>query len=97
VAQMVTFSPEQVQANAISPERRSQLEAIMPGMSESLDVEIGRWAPLVTYGFYGLIILLSIAFQGGMAFYYFTRKKTIDAFNEHTAPWVRRIFTETGL
>jgi hypothetical protein len=97
VAQMVAFSPEQAQSNAISPGVRSQLDVITPGLSETLDVEIERWALLVTYGFYGLIILLSVVFQGGMAFYYFTRKRTIEAFNEQTAPWVRRVFTETWL
>ncbi|MCP4606645.1 MAG: hypothetical protein GY847_40085 [Proteobacteria bacterium] len=96
VVQMVVFSPEQAQTEAISPEVRSQLDAMMPGMSEAVDAEIGHWAPLVTYGFYGLIILLSLVFQAGMALYYFTRKRYIEAFNEQTPKWVRRVFTETG-
>jgi hypothetical protein len=95
LTQMVTFSSEQAKAAAISPEVRSQLAAL-PSMAKAIDSGIDRLVPLATYGLYGLIILLSAAFQGGMAAYYFTRRRHLEAFNTQTPPWVRRVFVETA-
>jgi hypothetical protein len=92
--QMVSFSPEQVKAAALSPEVRAQLGSL-PNLEE-LDRQIERFAPLVTYGLYGLIILLSIGFQGGMAVYYFSRRRHLELFRQSTPEWVRQIFIETG-
>ena len=94
LAQMAAFSPEQARAAAISPEVRAQL-ANLPSMAKAIDSDIDRLAPLATYGFYGLVIVLSIAFQGGLARYYFTRRRHLEAFNAQTPPWIRRLFAET--
>lgn len=91
--QMLTFSPEEVKAAALSPETRAQLNAA-PDMARDIDRMIEQWAPLVTYGFYSLVIVLSIFFQGGMALYYFTRRKWLEAFQRQTPPWVRRLLVE---
>ena len=93
VVQMVGFSPAQAKAAAISPEVRSQLNG-MPSMAKAIDSQIDRWAPLLTYGFYGLVIVVSLIFQGGMALYYFTRTRHLAAFNSRTPPWVRRVVIE---
>ena len=95
VIQMALFSPEQAKDAAFSPEVRSQLASV-PGMEQDIYGLIERWAPLMIYGFYGLIIVLSVFFQGGMALYYFTRKHHLEAFNKQTPPWIRRLFIETG-
>lgn len=87
--QMLTFSTD----HALSPEVRSQLGG-MP--TKEIDQIIEQWAPLVTYGFYGLVMLLSVGCQGGLALYYFTRRRRVEAFTCQTAEWVRRLFTETG-
>jgi len=93
--QMAAFSPEAVQAAALSPEVRAQLNA-MPQMVRSIDNLVLRWAPIITYGFYSLIIGLSVCFQGGMALYYFTRRKHVERFNRATPAWIRRLFVEMG-
>ena len=93
--QMATFSPEQIKAAAVSPEFRAQLDA-MPSFAQSIDAGIDRWAPLVAYGFFGLVIVVSVVFQGGLATYYFTRRRHLNAYITHTPPWVRRVFIETG-
>jgi hypothetical protein len=90
--QMLTFSTEAAKAEALSPEVRAQLNE-MPEMAGSIDSIIEKWAPLVTYGFYGLVIVLSILFQGGMAWYYFSRRKFLEAFQRQPA-WVRRLLVE---
>ena len=91
--QMLTFSAEEIRAAALSPEFRAQLGA-MPDMEREIDRNIEQWAPLVTYGFYSLVIVLSVLFQGGLALYYFTRQKFLDAFQRGTPPWVRRLLVE---
>jgi hypothetical protein len=57
---------------------------------------IGHMATMLTQGFYALVALLAVIFQGGMAAYYFTRRKHVEAFNAQTPAWIRRVFTETG-
>jgi type IV secretory pathway TrbD component len=95
VVQMATFSPEKAKAVAVSPEVRSQLAAL-PNMEKAIDGAVERLAPLVTYGLYGLVIVLSAIFQGGLAAYYFTRRRHLEAFNSRTPQWVRRLFIEAG-
>jgi hypothetical protein len=94
LAQMIMFSPDKIKADALSPEVRSQLTAL-PDMQRAIDGEIDRYAPLVTYGFYGLVIVLSVLFQGGLALYYFNRKKRLVEFHTKTPDWVRRVVVET--
>jgi hypothetical protein len=93
LVQAATFTTEDAKAAAISPEARAQLAA-MPDMARSIDGLIDRWAPLLTYGFYSLVAVLSICCQGGMALYYFTRRRHIEAFNRRTPAWIRRLFVE---
>jgi hypothetical protein len=90
VAQMALFTPESIKVAAISPEARSQLHSL-PGMEKSIDKQIERFAPLVMYGFYGLVIVLSTLSQGGLALYYFTRRKRIERFHGSTPGWARRV------
>ncbi|MCO8124683.1 hypothetical protein NHH03_23290 [Stieleria sp. TO1_6] len=40
-------------------------------------------------GFYATVIALTVIFQGGNAFYYFTRRKYIVAYREQTPQWVQ--------
>jgi hypothetical protein len=40
-------------------------------------------------GFYGLVILLTVIFQGGNAYYYFTRRRHIESYVRDTPAWVR--------
>jgi hypothetical protein len=94
IIQMIAASPEALKAEAISPEFRSQMSQ-MPGMLNDTDALIGQWGPLLMRGFYLLIIVLSIGFQGGLALYYHTRRKYVDAYNRQPE-WVRRLLAETG-
>ena len=91
--QMLSFSTEDAKAAALSPEVRAQLSA-MPDMALAIDANIEQWAPLITYGFYSLVIVVSIFFQGGMALYYWTRRRHLEAFARQTPPWVRRLLVE---
>lgn len=87
--QMLTFSNADT---LVSPELRSQL-AQLPGLEQ----DITHWAPIVTYGFYSIVIVLSIAAQGGLALYYFTRRPYLETLQRTTPPWVQRLFTELGV
>lgn len=93
--QIVDFSPAQAKAAALSPEARAQMAA-MPQMLHSIDGQIDRWSRVLTYGFYGLVIVLSIACQGGLAWYYYSRRRHIDEFNRTTPLWIRRVLNEAG-
>lgn len=95
VIQMATFSTEQIKDSALSPEVRSQM-ASLPSMDKAINGTIDRLAPLVTYGFYGLVIVLGGMFQGGLAAYYFTRRRRLEAFRSQTPQWIQRLFIETG-
>jgi hypothetical protein len=43
------------------------------------------------FAFYGLVALLSVAFQGGNAWYYFSRRKYVQACLNETPAWVREL------
>jgi hypothetical protein len=88
--QLITFTPEKARAAALSPEAWSQLEAMPDTMKD-----IHKWMALATYGFYGLLAVLSILSQGGLSLYYYTRRRHLESFHRQTPPWVRRLFTET--
>ncbi|RPI60832.1 MAG: hypothetical protein EHM48_06605 [Planctomycetaceae bacterium] len=94
VVQMLTFSTGAIKDAAISPEFRSELGG-MTSVDKTIDSQIDRYAPMFYYGFYGLVIFVSILSQGGMALYYFTRRRHIEAFNAQTPQWVRQLLTET--
>lgn len=90
LVQMLSFSP----SAALSAEVRSQL-ADLPNLQASVS-DIDHLAMLVTYGFYGLVIVASVLSQGGLAVYYFTRRSPLEAYNRQTPPWIRRLLTETS-
>jgi hypothetical protein len=92
-AQMGSLSGQDFKNFVISQDFRSQLSAL-PDMQKLAD-SIDHWAPLVINGIFGLVIVLSCFYQGGMAAYYFTRKKHIDKFNRLTPLWVKRLLIET--
>ena len=91
--QMLTFSGAQARDAMISPELQSQL-AMLPSLQHDVEGQIEYWAPLVTYGLYSLVIVLSAAFQGGLASYYFSRKRHLEALTQNTPAWIQRLFTE---
>jgi hypothetical protein len=93
VAQMVSFSSQDLKDAIMSPDFRSQLSAL-PDMQKYTD-QADRLAPMIAYGFYSLVIVLSCFFQGGLAGYYFTRRKHIETFNRQTPPWIRRLLIDT--
>jgi hypothetical protein len=95
VIQMLTFSPAAARAALLSPEVVSQLRDL-PGMDQAL-ADIERSAPTMVYGFYSLVILLSVCAQGGMALYYVTRRRHVEAFRRETPEWILRLFIELGM
>jgi len=73
----------------LTPDVRSQLSQV-PGMAASIESLV----PLAVYSFYGLIILLSVTFQGSLAWYYFTRRRHLEQLRHSTPAWIRRLFDE---
>lgn len=96
VTQMLTFSAAATESSLLPADVRSQLSQLQGGDLE-LDRQLRVWAPLAAYGFYSLVILLSLCFQGGLAVYYFTRKRHLRAFEAATPAWVQRLFGELGV
>lgn len=64
---------------ATSPEAR---ELVAPG------VDIDSLVKLFVVLFYGLVVVLSVVFQGANAWYYFSRRKTVEAYLRETPDWV---------
>jgi hypothetical protein len=50
----------------------------------------------IVVAFYGLVILLSVIFQGANAYYYFTRRKYVEAYLDETPTWVRELQRATS-
>ncbi len=50
--------------------------------------------PMLVNGFYLLVIVLSLAYCGGLALYYYTRRRHVEAFVRETPDWVRRQLLE---
>lgn len=46
--------------------------------------------------FYGVVILLSVVFQGGNAWYYFTRRRVVEEYLRETPDWVVDLQRLTG-
>jgi hypothetical protein len=92
VIQMLTFSP----TTLVSPEMQTQLGQL-EGAGSDIQQMLRAWAPLATYGFYSLVISLSLCFQGGLAAYYLTRRRHLRAMQAATPSWVLRLFREMGV
>ena len=88
VIQMATFTPEKMKASIAA--EAPDLASALPEMQKSIET----LGPIITYVFYSLVIVCSIAFQGGLALYYFTRKRHLEAWHRDTPPWVMRLFSE---
>ena len=54
----------------------------------------GGSLPMLVNGFYLLVIVLSLAYCGGLALYYYTRRRHVEAFVRETPDWVRRQLLE---
>ena len=91
VYQMVTFNPDEMRAAAgLSGKDAQVLELGAGDLTRTLDSLL----PVAVYGFYLLVILLIAVCQGGLALYYFTRKKYIEVFERDAPLWVKRILAE---
>ena len=93
LAQMLTFSAEGIKGAMISPEVQAKLTEL-PSMYQGIMGPIERWAPILVYGFYCLVILLSAGCQGGMALYYFSRRGRVESFLRDNPPWISRLLAE---
>lgn len=91
--QMLSFSNEQARGTLISPELQSQL-AMLPDLQADVNDKIDYWAPLIHYAFYSLVIIISAAVQGSFSYYYFNRKRHLEALNANTPDWIQRLFAE---
>lgn len=75
----------------ISPEDRNQLSQV-PELTSIFENTI----PSMVRAFYLLVMLLSIILQGGLAWYYFTRRRHLEALQRSTPAWIRRLFEEVN-
>jgi hypothetical protein len=74
----------------------SELSAALDGYNDLGSFDMGQIDNLyhtASYAAYGGAIVLSILFQGGNAFYYFTRRRHLENFVAETPAWVREVAT----
>ncbi len=89
IFQMATVARQPLAAFS-SPELQSSLSQLDPGLMQQIE----HWAPIAGYGFYGLVLVLSVLFQGGLALYYFSRRRHLETLENSTPASVRRVFAE---
>ncbi len=94
VVQMVSFARADLDDLVMSPEMRGQI-GYLPELG-SLEKQADAILPLVVYGFYALVIVASAAFQGGLAIYYFSRRKYLAAARQEMPTWVQRVIAEVA-
>ena len=79
---------------AVSPEFRAQLGSLPSYENMVNDIE-SLW-PVILRGVYALVIVLTIAFQGGLAWYYHSRRRHVQAYLADTPDWVKRMMDEAA-
>ncbi len=75
--------------STLSPQLRSQLSQV-----GDIGTQLDSAMSVVSYVVYSVVILLSTTLQGALAWYYFTRRKHLEAFQQATPAWVRRLIDE---
>ncbi len=93
VYQMVTAAHSGGDFGLISPELRAEL-APLQGAGVNIEQQLSAWAPVIAYGFYTLVIVVSALAQGGLALYYLTRRRYLAEFAEDTPSWIQRLLAE---
>lgn len=73
-----------------SPGELAEVLANDPAMAE-LGMDVERLVRVVAVVVYGCVILASLAFNGGCALYYLTRRKHLRAYLDDTPAWVREL------
>ena len=90
VVRLASFSPVAAQAALGMSSLQTSLNRL-PDVQADIQRQLDAWVPVIAYGFYSLIIALSLAYQGGLALYYFTRRKYLLALRRDTPPWIERL------
>jgi len=88
VIQMATFTPEELAGSAEIQKQLAELR--------DAGIDLTEAAPALVRGFYGLVILLSMLAQGGMALYYFRRRRHLESYRDDAPEWVQRLLKETN-
>jgi hypothetical protein len=92
---MVTVS-KKTATSMLGPELESQLAQVQEVGGAGLSNQMNTLMPLATYGFYTAVIVLSVLFQGGLALYYFSKRRHLETLAEETPAWVQRVFREVA-
>jgi hypothetical protein len=93
VYQMVTAAQGGGDFGLISPELRAELAPVQ-GAGVNIEQQLREVAPVIAYGFYTLVIVASAIAQGGLALYYFTRRRYLAEFAAVTPAWIQRLLAE---
>lgn len=89
VMQMLSMSEFTREANASLDRAMSE----NPEVSNLLQALRGL-IPLLSYGLYALVALASLLAQGGLAVYYFTRRRHAEALRRDVPAWAERVVHE---
>jgi uncharacterized membrane protein HdeD (DUF308 family) len=92
ISQMAAYDAQAIKNALLSPQVRSL--GALPSLTSRLDSMVDRWGAAGTYGFYGLVILVSAVFQGGLAWRYLKRRKALQALHRDTPAWVDRLLAQ---
>jgi hypothetical protein len=94
VIQMVSFSTAEIDA-ALAQGGLGGASADELGLGSELQ-GLTDVLPWVAYGFYGLIMVLTLLFQGGLALYYFARRGVLRQAQTDGPDWARRVLDDVG-
>lgn len=82
----------QAQERAVSEAELEQMPAAMQSTVRKL-VELQNNPRDMAFMMFTVVVALSVLFQGGMAVYYFTRRRKVREFHDELPPWVSEIVT----
>lgn len=85
-------SSDAAQGQVLSGEERALMQEALPALAGQIELWEAQ-VPSMVYGFFGFLVIMSLVFQGTLAFYYAGTKRRMKAFQTQVPPWVSEIVT----
>lgn len=80
------------EGSLLTGEQRELMEQALPALAGEIELWEAQ-VPSMVYGFFGFLVVMSLVFQGTLAFYYNGTKRRMKAFRTQVPPWVSETVT----
>ena len=85
-------SSQAAEGMLLTAEQRVLMAEALPGLAGEIELWEAQ-VPSMVYGFFGFLVVMSLVFQGTLAFYYSGTKRRMKAFHTQVPPWVSETVT----